>query len=58
MPELFGLCVKAETKNKVKSIEISLEQTAADEVKDQYANEYGIVYMIQMNGCSLVQRAR
>ena len=26
MPELFGLCVKAETKNKVKSIEISLEQ--------------------------------
>lgn len=42
MPELFGLCVKAETKNKVKSIEISLEQTAADEVKDQYANEYGI----------------
>ena len=40
MPELFGLCVKAETKNKVKSIEISLEQTAADEV--QYANEYGI----------------
>ena len=42
MPELFGLCVKAETKNKVKCIEISLEQTAADEVKDQYANEYGI----------------
>ena len=42
MPELFGLCVKAETKNKVKSIEISLEQTAADEVKDQYANEHGI----------------
>lgn len=42
MPELFGLCVKAVTKNKVKSIEISLEQTAADEVKDQYANEYGI----------------
>jgi hypothetical protein len=42
MPELFGLCVRAETKNKVKSIEISLEQTAADEVKDQYANEYGI----------------
>lgn len=42
MPELFGLCVKAETKNKVKSIEISLEQTAADEVKDQYVNEYGI----------------
>ena len=32
MPELFGLCVKAETKNKVKSIEISLEQTAADEL--------------------------
>ncbi len=42
MPELFGLCVKAETKNKVKSIEISLEQTAADEVKDRYANECGI----------------
>lgn len=42
IPELFGLCVKAKTKNKVKSIEISLEQTAADEVKDQYANEYGI----------------
>ena len=42
MPELFGLCVKAETKNKVKSIEISLEQTAADAVKDKYANEYGI----------------
>lgn len=40
MPELFGLCVKAETKNKVKSIEISLEQTAADAVKDKYANEY------------------
>lgn len=42
MPELFGLSVKAETKSKVKSIEISLEQTAADEVKDRYANEYGI----------------
>ncbi|MCF7633632.1 hypothetical protein L3K78_12425 [Oscillospiraceae bacterium SCCA1] len=42
MPELFSLCVKAETKNKVKSIEISLEQTAADEVKDQDVNEYGI----------------
>ena len=40
MPELFGLCVKAETKNKVKSIEISLELTAADAVKDKYANEY------------------
>lgn len=40
IPELFGLCVKAETKNKVKSIEISLEQTAADAVKDKYANEY------------------
>ena len=40
MPKLFGLCVKAETKNKVKSIEISLEQTAADAVKDKYANEY------------------
>lgn len=42
MPELFGLSVKTETKSKVKSIEISLEQTAADEVKDRYANEYGI----------------
>lgn len=42
MPGLFGLSVKAETKSKVKSIEISLEQTAADEVKDRYANEYGI----------------
>ena len=42
MPGLFGLSVKAETKSKVNSIEISLEQTAADEVKDRYANEYGI----------------
>lgn len=42
MPGLFGLSVKAETKSKVKSIEISLEQTAADEVKDRYVNEYGI----------------
>lgn len=42
MPELFGLNVKTETKSNVKSIEISLEQTAADAVKDQYANEYGI----------------
>lgn len=31
-PGLFGLSVKAETKSKVNSIEISLEQTAADEV--------------------------
>ena len=45
MPELFGLCVKAETKNKVKSIEISLEQTAADEVKDQ-KDELGITCSI------------
>lgn len=42
IPGLFGLSVKAETKSKVNSIEISLEQTAADEVKDRYANEYGI----------------
>lgn len=42
MPELFGLNVKTETKSKVKSIEISLEQTAADKVKDRYANECGI----------------
>lgn len=42
MPELFGLNVKTETKSNVKSIEISLEQTAADAVKDQYANEYGV----------------
>lgn len=42
MPGLFGLSVKTETKSKVKSIEISLEQTAADEVKDRYANECGI----------------
>lgn len=40
MPELFGLNVKTETKSNVKSIEISLEQTAADAVKDKYANEY------------------
>lgn len=40
MPGLFGLSVKTETKSKVKSIEISLEQTAADAVKDKYANEY------------------
>jgi len=32
MPGLFGLSVKAETKSKVNSIEISLEQTAADEL--------------------------
>lgn len=42
MPELFGLNVKTETKSKVKSIEISLEQTAADKVKDRYTNECGI----------------
>lgn len=42
MQKLFSLSVKAEAKNKVKSIEISLEQTAADEVKDRYANKYGI----------------
>lgn len=42
MPELFGLNVKTETKSNVKSIEISLEQTAADKVKDRYANECGI----------------
>lgn len=42
MPELFGLNVKTETKSNVKSIEISLEQTATDEVKDKYASEYGI----------------
>lgn len=42
MQKLFGLSVKAETKSKVKSIEISLEQTATDEVKDKYASEYGI----------------
>lgn len=42
MPGLFGLSVKTETKSKVKSIEISLEQTAADKVKDRYANECGI----------------
>ena len=42
MPELFGLNVKTEAKNNVKSIEISLEQTATDEVKDKYASEYGI----------------
>lgn len=42
IPELFGLNVKTETKSKVKSIEISLEQTAADKVKDRYANECGI----------------
>lgn len=42
MQELFGLCIKAETKSKVKSIEISLEQTAADAVKDKYAKEHGI----------------
>lgn len=40
MQKLFGLSVKAEAKNEVKSIEISLEQTAADAVKDKYANEY------------------
>lgn len=39
---LYGLSVKTETKSRVKSIEISLEQTAADETKDRYANEYGI----------------
>lgn len=42
MQKLFGLSVKAETKSKVESIEISLEQTATDEVKDKYASEYGI----------------
>lgn len=42
MPGLFGLSVKTETKSKVKSIEISLEQTATNEVKDKYASEYGI----------------
>lgn len=42
MAELFGLNVKTETKSNVKSIEISLEQTATDEVKDKYASEYGI----------------
>lgn len=42
MPELFGLNVKTEKKSKVKSIEISLEQTAADKVKDRYTNECGI----------------
>lgn len=42
MPELFGLNVKTEAKSNVKSIEISLEQTATDEVKDKYASEYGI----------------
>lgn len=42
MPELFGLNVKTEKKSKVKSIEISLEQTAADKVKDRYTTECGI----------------
>lgn len=42
MPGLFGLSVKTERKSKVKSIEISLEQTATNEVKDKYASEYGI----------------
>lgn len=42
IPELFGLSVKTETKSKVKSIEISLEQTATEEVKEKYANEYGV----------------
>ena len=42
MPGLFGLSVKTETKSKVKSIEISLEQTATNEVKDKNASEYGI----------------
>ena len=42
MPGLFGLSVKTETKSKVKSIEISLEQTATNEVKDKYASEYGV----------------
>lgn len=42
MPELFGLNVKTEAKSNVKSIEISLEQPATDEVKDKYASEYGI----------------
>ena len=42
MPGLFGLNVKTEAKSNVKSIEISLEQTATDEVKDKYASEYGI----------------
>lgn len=42
MPGLFGLSVKTETKSKVKSIEISLEQTATNEVKDKYTSEYGI----------------
>ena len=42
MPGLFGLSVKTETKSKVKSIEISLEQTATNEVKDKYASEYRI----------------
>lgn len=42
MPGLFGLSVKTETKSKVKSIEISLEQTATNEVKDKYASKYGI----------------
>lgn len=42
MPGLFGLSVKTETKSKVKSIEINLEQTATNEVKDKYASEYGI----------------
>lgn len=42
MQKLFGLSVKAEAENKMKSIEISLEQTATDEVKDRYANKYGI----------------
>ena len=40
MPELFGLNVKTETKSNVKSIEICLEQTAADAVKDKYANKH------------------
>ena len=42
IPELFGLSVKTGTKSKVKSIEISLEQTATEEVKEKYANEYGV----------------
>ena len=42
MQKLFGLSVRAEAKSKVESIEISLEQTATDEVKDKYASEYGI----------------
>lgn len=40
--DLFALNAKVDTKSKIASIDIAFEQTAPDEVKEKYANEYGI----------------